>query len=93
MTENRKNEILQTLLKELQAMPAGERITTAMLLHRCFPEGTPGEDRMTFKMDIHYALFKLAGQNGLQLDMSAHDGKAEGMPYDLDYAVFHNKQG
>lgn len=38
---------------------------------------------------IHYEVMELLGKMGVELDMSSHDGKVEGLPYNLDFYVKH----
>ena len=38
-------------------------------------------------LEIHEAVLKLAVKKQIILDMSAHDGKFEGLPYNLDYMI------
>ena len=43
-------------------------------------------------IDIHNALFRAAEANHITLDMSAHDGKLEGLPFNLDFIVHNCKE-
>ena len=38
-------------------------------------------------LDIHEALFREAKASNITLDMSAHEGLVEGLPYNLDFIV------
>ncbi len=69
----------------LKDAPEGFKTTTRRLLR------DTGHDVDSFDgadlMEIHSALLGEAEKEGLVLDMSSHDGKVEGLPYDLDFAV------
>jgi hypothetical protein len=39
---------------------------------------------------IHGALFRAAKASNITLDMSAHEGMEEGLPYNLDFIVRRN---
>ena len=41
-------------------------------------------------LDIHEALFRAAKASNITLDMSAHEGLVEGLPYNLDFIVRQN---
>ena len=42
-------------------------------------------------IDIHDALFRATKANHITLDMSAHEGKVEGLPFNLDFIVHNQK--
>lgn len=71
----------------LREMEDGEATTTSMLLKEAYGGDDLDEGDL---MDIHSELFTVAKANGIELDMSAHLGKLEGLPYNLDFVV-HNK--
>ncbi len=77
--------IVSSLIDKLKEVPEGYDTTTYLLL------GDAGYDAESFDdedlMNIHSELFNEASSSGLNLDMSAHFGKFEGLPYDLDYIV------
>lgn len=38
---------------------------------------------------IHYEVMELLEKMGVELDMSSHEGKVEGLPHNLDFYVKH----
>ncbi|MGI5892463.1 MAG: hypothetical protein ACOX7H_07035, partial [Bacillota bacterium] len=42
--------------------------------------------------DVHFALFEAAEKAGLTLDMSAHENKVEGLPFNLDFILRKQNQ-
>ena len=82
-----KRQIVKDLYKYLHECEEGTDITTCQLLDAAgykvdqFSEGD--------LMDINRELFKSAKANHIILDMSAHDGMVEGLPYNLDFIVRH----
>lgn len=40
--------------------------------------------------ELNNQVFMLASEKGLNLDMSEHDGKEEGLPFNLDFALKKN---
>ena len=77
--------IAEDLIEELRECEDGTDITTWQLLK------TVGYDTDEFSdvdlAGIHMALFRAAKANHITLDMSAHEGKLEGLPYNLDFIV------
>ena len=90
MTDNECRKIAEACADKLEGVPDGFEMTTAMLVKEC------GFDlyEMDFGdlIEVHMALFKTAKARKLKLDMSKHDGKVEGLPYNLDFAVYHRKK-
>ena len=82
-------QIAEGLIEELRECEDGTCITTWQLLKEA------GYDMDEFEFmdlfEIHADLFEEARKNHITLDMSAHDGKVEGLLYNLDYVV-HNKR-
>ena len=81
--------IVEDLIEELRECEDGTAIDTVHLLK------SAGYDMSEFShddlFDIHFMLFRKAKENHITLDMSAHDGLVEGLPFHLDYIV-HNKK-
>ena len=72
-------------LKEME----GEEITTAMLMEEVFgPYGS--REFFDELFDVHRDVWEAAGKAGLILDMSKHENKCEGLPFNLDYLVRMN---
>lgn len=42
--------------------------------------------------DVHFALFEAAEKAGLTLDMSEHENKVEGLPFNLDFILRKQNQ-
>ena len=79
--------IVEDLIDELRECENGTAFDTVQLLK------SAGYDISEFDhddlYDIHFTLFRKAKENHITLDMSAHDGMVEGLPFHLDYIV-HN---
>lgn len=77
--------IAEDLVEELRECEYGTEISTSELLK------ISGYDLDEFEyddlFDLHYALFKAARENHIHLDMSAHNGLEEGLPFNLDFIV------
>ena len=85
MTKTELRYIAEDLVEELREMPDGTEITSWQLLK------TGGYDPQDFNiselMDYHQYLFRAARANHITLDMSNHENKVEGLPFNLDFAV------
>ena len=78
---------LQRDVEILLGWLAGQRdgfSTTTALLARCVLGRDLSGDEL---LDLDSALFLKAPEHGLELDKSHHDGKFEGLPYNLDFYV------
>lgn len=53
--------------------------------------GRESEMDTYYLFDLHAAIMPLSETHGLKLDMSRHDCKVEGLPFVLDYDVWHRK--
>ena len=53
--------------------------------------GRESEMDTYYLFDLHAAIMLLSETHGLKLDMSRHDRKFEGLPFVLDYDVWHRK--
>lgn len=73
------------MIAKLKTLPNGTEITTWQLLKLC--GFTSDEDDL---FGIHAALFDAAKKERITLDMSKHDNKVEGLPFNLDFKVMHN---
>lgn len=74
----------EAILLELEGLPDGECATTAQLAAELLGCGD-AED--SYLLDLDRALGLLAENHGLLLDKSHHDGRVEGLPYNLDFRV------
>ena len=87
------NEIVDVLIGKIKTLPNGTEITTSQLVKLCGLESECNSDGFFEPMglfEIHNALFKAAEKEHIQLDMSKHDGKVEGLPLNLDFKVIHS---
>lgn len=85
MDKNKLEEIIPVLIERLKASPDGYDITTAQLLQVAGYRLDDFEFMDLF--DIHFALFEAAEKAGLTLDMSSHENKVEGLPFNLDFIL------
>lgn len=89
MTKNELRYIAEDLVEELREMPDGTEITSCQLLK------VGGYDPQEFEffdlMDYHQYLFRAARANHITLDMSKHENKVEGLPFNLDFVVRNKK--
>ena len=77
--------IVRAVNKKLRECEDGTDITTCQLVVET------GYDVKRLSegdlLDIHEALFRAAKASNITLDMSAHEGLVEGLPYNLDFIV------
>ena len=78
------NETVRILLKRIRELPEGTETSTAKLIWGIF--NNPRDLQGSF-LDIHFALLDAAKQEGIYLDMSGHEGKDEGLPYNLEFVI------
>ena len=84
LTDTRVKELANELVESIREMSDGTKTTTYLLL-----QGIIGNVPFT-PLDvirIHDEMFRLAKESGIILDMSEHDEKIEGLPYNLYYTV------
>ena len=77
--------MIRLLIRNLKAEGDGYTTTTWQLLKDTGFDMDKFDE--TVLKEVHTALFEAADKEGLILDMSAHDGKLEGVFYVLDYVV------
>ena len=63
----------------------GKRISSCRLINDA--GAYIGEEIEPDYFELHRQLFIIADANGFLLDMSDHDGKCEGLPYNLDFRI------
>ena len=85
MDKNKLEGIIPVLIERLKASPDEYDITTAQLLKVAGYRLDDFEFMDLF--DIHFALFEAAEKAGLTLDMSSHENKVEGLPFNLDFTL------
>ena len=85
MKKTEIKQIVKDLVEELRELPDGTVITSGQLLDRA------GYDLKDLSegdlLDYHDALFKAAKANHITLDMSKHENRLEGLPWNLDFVV------
>ena len=81
------NEIVPLMIGRLKQVPDGYRISTSSLFFELEPP--PGAlFQIPDFWKLHRALFEAAlWEPGLTLDMSGHEDRCEGLPYNLDFVV------
>ena len=89
-TKSNLRHIAEYLVEELREMPDGTEITSGQLLK--VGGYDPQEFEFSDLMDYHQYLFRAAKASHITLDMSKHENKVEGLPFNLDFVV-HNKKG
>lgn len=89
LTKDERREIVMQLVRYLLEQENGFRSTTWGLLQDCGYDVESPDDLVS----IHDALLKEAEKAGLELDMSAHTGLLEGMPYHLDFVMYRGNTG
>jgi len=72
----------------------GTNTTTARVMAEIFPDEIDGiwEKQSHLGVElfmIHYEVMELLEKMGVELDMSSHEGKVEGLPHNLDFYVKH----
>lgn len=72
----------------------GTNTTTARVMAEIFPDEIDDiwEKQSYLGVElfmIHYEVMELLEKMGVELDMSSHEGKAEGLPHNLDFYVKH----
>ena len=87
-TKTDLRRIVRAVNKKLRECEDGTDITTCQLVVET------GYDVKRLSegdlLDIHEALFRAAKASNITLDMSAHEGMEEGLPYNLDFIVRRN---
>ncbi len=89
MTKTELRYMAEDLVEELREMPDGTEITSWQLLK--VGGYDPQELDFSELIDYHQYLFRIARANHITLDMSKHEGKVEGLPYNLDFVVRNKK--
>ncbi len=79
----------ERILFALEKAPDGTSTTTYRQLAELL--GCDVDADFAYLFDLHRAVMLLSEAHGLKLDMSSHDNKEEGLPFHLDYVVWHRK--
>ena len=76
-------DIVDILIKDLEKLPDGTETSTGSMVRN---HGY--NDMNTFDLiDLHNMLFDAVEEDDILLDMSEHDGKDEGLPFNLTFIV------
>ena len=78
----------------LYTLSDGTNTTTARVMAEIFPDEIDDiwEKQSYLGVElfmIHYEVMELLEKMGVELDMSSHEGKVEGLPHNLDFYVKH----
>ena len=79
----------EAILFALEQAPDGFNTTTYRQLEAQL--GCHVDVDGNYLLDLHATIILLSEAHGLKLDMSSHDYKVEGLPFVLDYDVWHRK--
>ena len=82
-----QKEMISKMIQVLKKLPEGTEITTFQLVREAGFDVSIYDAKTLFL--LHFAIFDEAEENGLELDMSKHENKLEGLPFNLDYVVRH----
>lgn len=82
-----QKEMISKMIQVLKKLPEGTEITTFQLVREAGFDVSIYDAKTLFP--LHFAIFDEAEENGLELDMSKHENKLEGLPFNLDYVVRH----
>lgn len=77
----------EIILFELEAWSDGLNTTTAILADNVL--SVSGQKNLEYLFGLDFALRALAEHHGLLLDSRHHDGLVEGLPFNLDFYVWH----
>jgi methyl-accepting chemotaxis protein len=81
-------KMIADMIAILKGLPNGTFITSWQVMEKA---GYDYVDDLSYMIDMHNALFDAAEEEGICLDMSKHDNKFEGLPFNLDFEVKHLK--
>ncbi len=84
-TKTEIRHIAEDFIDELREVPDGYEISSAQLLGKF--DYDVNDFGQVGLFDFHEALVRAAKANHIKLDMSAHEGKLEGLPYNLEFTV------
>ena len=84
-----QSEMVEKMLDVLRDLPEGAEITTYQLAKKAGFNISIYDASTLFP--LHFAIFDEAEKAGIELDMSKHENKVEGLPFNLDYAVRRGK--
>jgi len=82
-SDKKLDQIAERIVKQLSKQEDGFNSTVAMMASGLGYSDMEMEDLFV----LNEKVFKLANESGLTLDMSAHDGLFEGLPFNLDFTL------
>lgn len=91
-SKRQMNEIIDRMVERIKELPAGAKTNTYQVFEQLYPDQMDSIDENVF-FDMQEELFHALEKQKLYLDMSEHDGMAEGYPFYLDFTVYHKKAG
>ena len=80
-------EMISKMVQVLRELPDETEITTFQLVREAGFDVSIYDAKTLFP--LHFAIFDEAEENSLELDMTKHENKFEGLPFNLDYVVRH----
>lgn len=89
MNQAEIRHLAENLIDELRECPDGTEMTSGQLLQSIGYD--PSMMDMHELFSFHDSLFRTAKAHHITLDMSKHEGKAEGLPWNLDFVVKNKK--
>ena len=86
--------MFRKLADYIYTLSDGTNTTTARVMAEIFPDEIDDiwEKQSYLGVElfmIHYEVMELLEKMGVELDMSSHEGKVEGLPHNLDFYVKH----
>jgi len=81
-------EAIQAELKYIDEMNYGDATTTARIMHRLGYEDLSFEDLMDVEFGVYDEVEKT---REYVMDKSSHDGRVEGLPFNLDFVKMKRK--
>ena len=84
-----QDKMVAKMVDVLRELPEGTEITTYQLAKKAGFNISIYDASTLFP--LHFAIFDAAEKAGMELDMSKHENKIEGLPFNLDYVVRHGK--
>lgn len=87
--------LMNTLADYVAGLPEGTSITTAQAATAVFPDfDFRAKGYCGIRLfDIHFVLLEKLRDRGINPDISAHDGRDEGLLYNLDFVIRHIGKG
>ena len=85
-TDKKLDQIAERIVKRLSEQEDGFNSTVAMMASSLCYSDMEMEDLFV----LNEKVFKIAGESGLTLNMSVHDGLFEGLPFNLDFTLKKN---